>query len=511
MTPLRASLALLAALASFDASAQLSTSLTTPASSVPTGGTIAFSAAVRNTHSAPLTFGYTFSAGGGRIVSFDAPDCAYIVHYLVQCVARNVPTGASIPFRFTAQAANDAVAVGQVLSASVTASTVIPDDQPVFSSTHVNVPVTRSPAEADLAVTLDAGPSDTQPQPLGAIERAVTVTNRGPSVAGPVTIAFDAQGATRLLRLVSASAPWTCMPDPGPSAHFACTIPRLGIGESSTLRLRLATTLARSYGVQVSAWAADATDPDIANSSAAGSIVAGTATDFARILVPVLARETPGARATWTTHLSAMSPGQDATLFFCALQCRTDGVQLPAGWTASIWPGTTLPGAAPQGAMLYLERGAEPRTTFTARLSSSRTSEARGVELSIVRESDFRADRLVIPAIRLDAEHRFLLRVYDPDALPGSAVTVRLFELFLSRVLAEETLPLTAQPQTLFGSLPAFPGYGQSSAIFDAALPAAGSREVGLEIAGLRPGQKIWAFVSATENAGEHVTLIAPQ
>lgn len=509
MTPSRVSLALLAALIPLNAAAQLSTSLTTPASNIPTGGTIAFAAAVRNTHSAPLTFGYTFSVDEGRILSFDAPDCTYIVHYLVQCTAQNVPAGASIPFRFTAQATNDEGTIGQVLSASVTASTVIPDDQPVFSSTHVDMPVTRSPVEADLAVTLDAGPSNGQPQPLDAVERAVTVTNLGPSVAGPVAIAFDAQGAA--LRLVSASAPWTCTPDPGPSAHFACTIPRLGIGESPTLRLRLATTVARSYGVEVSAWAADATDPDIANSFASGSIVAGTATDLARILVPVLARETPGSRATWTTHLSAMSPGQDATLFFCAAQCRMDGVQLRAGWTTSIWPGTTLPGAAPQGAMMYLERGAEPRTTFTARLSSSRASEARGVELPIVRESDFRTDRLVIPAIRLDAEHRFLLRVYDPDALPGSAVTVRLFELFLSRVLAEETLVLATQPQTLFGSLPAFPGYGQSSAIFDAALPAAGSREVGLEIVGLRPGQKIWAFVSATENAGEHVTLITPQ
>lgn len=511
MTPFRASLALLTALVSLNAAAQLSTSLTTPASSVPTGGTITFSAAVRNTHSAPLTFGYTFTVLQGRIVSFDAPGCTDIVHYLVQCTAQNVPAGASIAFQFTAQATNDEAAIGQALSASLTASGGLPDDQPVFSSTHVHVPVTRSPMEADLAVTLDAGPSDTQPQPLDALERAVTVTNLGPSVAGPVTIAFDAQGATRLLRLVSASAPWTCTPDPGPSAHFACTIPRLGIGESSTLRLRLATTLARSYGVHVSAWAADATDPDIANSSATGSIVAGTAPDLARVLVPVLARETPGARASWTTHLSAISPGQDATIFFCAFQCRSDGVQLRAGWTASIWPGTTLPGAAPQGAMLYLERGAEPQTTFSARLSSSRTSEARGVELPIVREREFRTDRLVIPAIRLDAEHRFLLRVYDPDALPGSAVTVRLFELFLTRVLAEETLLLNAQPQTLFGTLPAFPGYAQSSAIFDAALPAAGSREVGVEILGLRPGQKIWAFVSATENAGEHVTLITPQ
>ena len=520
MTPLRASLALFAAFLSSDTAAQLSTSIATAASSVPTGGTITFSAQVRNTHSSPLSFGYTFSVDRGRIVSIDDANCGYVVHYLVQCSASNVAPGAALPFQFTAQATNDEAQVGQVLTARVTASSVIPDDQPVFSSSQAQVPITLSPARADLAVTVSPGSFDPQPQPLDAIDETITVTNHGPSAAAPVTIAFDASGAFRALRLVSASAPWTCTPDPGPSAHFACTIARLSAGETSTLRLRLSTTAARSYSVQVTAWASGATDPNITNSIAAGSIVAGTASDFARVLVPVLANETPGARATWTSHVSAMATGQDATLFFCTLQCdpngscmsqcRTDGLKLAAGRTERIWPGG-LPGAAAQGAMLYMERAAEPRTTFSARLSSSRTSEARGVELPIVRESEFRTDRLVIPAIRLDAEHRFLLRVYDPDALPGSGVTIRLFETFLTRVLAEVTLPLTARQDMVLSTLPALPGYTQTSAIFDPVLPAGGSREVGLEIIGLRPGQKIWAFVSATENAGEHVTLITPQ
>ncbi|HEX6098931.1 MAG TPA: hypothetical protein VF432_21635 [Thermoanaerobaculia bacterium] len=519
MTPFRASLALLAALLSLDTAAQLSTSIATAASGVATGGTIAFTGEVRNTHSSPLSFGYTFSVDEGRIVAIGDPNCGYVVHYLVQCSVRNLAAGAAIPFRFTAQATNDEAQVGQVLSASVTASTVIPDDQPVFSSAHEQVPIARSPARVDLAVTVSPGSFDPQPQPLDAIEQTVTVTNLGPAVAAPVTIAFDASGAVRALRLVSASAPWTCTPDPGPSVHFACTISRLGAGETSTLRLRLSTTVARSYSVQVTAWTAGATDPNLTNSIATGSIVAGTAADFARVLVPVLANETPGARATWTSHLSAMASGQDATLFFCTVQCDaggacmsqclTNGLALGAGRTERIWPGA-LPGAAPQGVLMYVERGAEPRTAFSGRLSSSRSSEARGVELPVVRESEFRTDRLVLPGIRLDAEHRFLLRVYDPDALPGSGVTIRLFEGFLSRVLAEVTLPLTARQDTLF-SLPAFPGYTQTSAIFDPVLPASGSRDVGLEILGLRPGQKIWAFVSATENAGEHVTLITPQ
>jgi len=465
MTPFRASLAFLAAFLSLDTAAQLSTSITTAASSVPTGGTITFSGEVRNTHSTPLSLGYTFTVDEGRIVLVDAPNCGYVVHYLVQCTVQNLAAGAAIAFQFTAQATNDEAQAGQFLHASVAASGGIPDDQPLFSSANSRVPIAMSPARADLAVTVSPGSFDTQRQPLDAIEQTIAVTNLGPEAAAPVTIAFDATGAFRALRLVSASAPWTCTPDPGPSAHFACTIARLSAGETSTLRLRLSATVARSYSVQVTAWAADATDPNITNSIATGSIVAGAAADFARVLVPMLANETPGARATWTSHLSAMTLAQEATLFFCTVQCdpggacmsqcRSDGAKLGPDRPERIWPGA-LPGTAPQGAMMYMERNAEPRTVFSARLSSSRASEARGVELPIVRESEFRTDRLVLPSIRLDAEHRFLLRVYDPDALPGSGVTIRLFEGFLSRVLAEVTLPLTVRQDTLF-SLPAFP------------------------------------------------------
>ncbi|MFP5247237.1 MAG: hypothetical protein ACLGH0_11130, partial [Thermoanaerobaculia bacterium] len=76
----------------------------------------------------------------------------------------------------------------------------------------------------------------------------------------------------------------------------------------------------------------------------------------------------------------------------------------------------------------------------------------------------------------------------------------------------ELTLPLaTREQETILSMLPAFPGYTQTDAIFQSVLPAGGSRDVALEIVGMRPGQKIWAFVSATENAGEHVTLITPQ
>jgi hypothetical protein len=87
--------------------------------------------------------------------------------------------------------------------------------------------------------------------------------------------------------------------------------------------------------------------------------------------------------------------------------------------------------------------------------------------------------RAVSRAVRPDHGH-VELRV------PRSSVTVRVFEGFLSRVFAEVRLPLATRPD-LTSSLPAFPGYTQTSAIFDPLLPATGSRDVGVEIIGLRP------------------------
>jgi hypothetical protein len=175
--------------------------------------------------------------------------------------------------------------------------------------------------------------------------------------------------------------------------------------------------------------------------------------------------------------------------------------------TERLWPfGNDV--SAPHGAMLYIEKPLAADVTFSSRLFSSRTSAARGVELPMVREPEFRNTRLVIPAVVLDPNHRFKLRVYDPDATPNGGVIVRLFDHDLSRVIAERTLPLITRGETVLGTtLPGYPGYAEIDDIF----PTKETREVGIEIIALTTGMRLWAFVSATENEGEHVTLVTPQ
>lgn len=317
------------------------------------------------------------------------------------------------------------------------------------------------------------------------------------------------------IRFHSADAPWTC--SGGDATHtgryFLCELPQLGAGQTAQLNVRFETFLARSTALTVSTWSANATDRVQDNGVSSGQIISGVASDFAPILIPLLVNETPGARATWTSQLWVWSPGGGATMLYCAVTCppdRNNTIRLYAPQTERLWPLNI--GGEPRGAMLYVERAFAPQLSFTSRLFSSRTPPSRGVELPIAREHDFRHNRVVIPTVVLDPSHRFMLRVYDPDGQVNGAVRVRIFQGVTDRVLAERILPLTARAERMLDTgLPTFPAYAETADIFDALIPQDGSREVGVEIVSVHTGVRLWAFVSATENEGEHVTIITPQ
>jgi hypothetical protein len=62
----------------------------------------------------------------------------------------------------------------------------------------------------------------------------------------------------------------------------------------------------------------------------------------------------------------------------------------------------------------------------------------------------------------------------------------------------------------LFGAFRLFPGYAEIG--FVASLPELrDSALVHIELAPLSPEQRIWAFVSVTNNETQHVTTISPQ
>ena len=487
-------------------------SVSTPSTSVATGGPITFTVTVRNAGTEPTpSFGLSLRLDRGRLISTKVPN--FRQTSFADGIAGVAPLGAgeSRTFEFSGRAINDADAVGQMLRGGAIVNTIVPDDQPVFRSASAEVPITMSAPLIDLALAPQDLPGP--PRPIGITEQRVLIRNNGPSAADGVTVTFSfGVLPPDAVRPIGADAPWTCSGDSG--NYFSCTTPRLDPGQTSTLMARFETFFARSYAVPIHAFANDATDTNASNNSTTDLFETGVASDFARVLIPLLVDETPGARATWTSEISAIGQQNGTTITFCFLGCPiaiSNAFRLFPGRQERLWP-FSREHAAPRGAMLYLEKAYAARTTFSARLFSSRSTPSRGVELPIVREAEWRTDAVIIPRVVVDPSHRFMIRVYDPDATPHAGVIVRVFEHDVSRVLAERTIPLETRPDRIASTgLPGYPGYAEASDIFDGIVPAEGSRQVGVAVFGITPGLRLWAFVSATENEGEHVTLITPQ
>lgn len=488
--------------------AQVELSVTPVDTSTVTGGTASFVGTVRNSGSATLrSINVTLNAGPGPLVTTTRPGCSTYEPGGIRCFIESLAPGETRDYPFTALVGNQAALSTQPFRATISIFLFTGDDAPFERSASATIPVTLSPSLVDMSVTFE--PPTRTPEPLGLTERTLLVRNTGTSPANRVIVTISA--GFDPVRLVGADAPWLCTLTTG--RYFVCETTGLPVGPRLPLRLRFETFLARNTTLTARAWASLSTDPNQANDIATSEIVSGTAADLAPILIPLLVNQTPGARATWTSQLWVYSPGGGATMLLCTTACppdRNNTTRLYAPGTERLLP--INPGDVPHGAILYVERPFAPELTFSSRLFNSRTPPSRAVELPIAREQDLHMDRVVIPAVVIDSSHRFLLRVYDPDARANNAVRVRLFDSRPDRVIAERTIPITVRPERLLETgLPAYPGYAELADIFDAVMPLTGSREVGVEIVSVQEGVRLWAFVSATENDGEHVTMVTPQ
>jgi len=475
--------------------------VTTSAQTAPTGATITFVATVRNPGTSPFGFTARLQVSPGRL-AFAPPEC----DREGSCPVSLGP-GQTKTITFGGQVTNDTAAVGQQFRGSFSGFTLIPDDMPIQFSGSTAIPITESPARVDLSAAFAPAPAGTE---LGQFERILTITNGGPSNATNLTVTLSI--SPEPLRLLTAFGSWTCNEGPKDKS-FTCSLPFLAVGQSSSMRFEFEVGLPRTYTLTAVALTNLATDPAFANNTATLTVLAGSSRDFTRVLAPLLANQTPGAHTTWTSELWVQSMASGTSIVYCRPDCPADlnqATHLVTPAVERLWP--VSPSALPHGAMVYVDSLPAPGTTFSSRLYSAHNSPARAVEVPVVREAQFRQGRLIIPTVVLDPSHRFMLRVYDPDATPNAMVRVRLFRGSPDFTLAERTLVLTTSPTRIpILDVPAFPGYTESSDLFVSEIPTSGSREVGVEVIGVTPGLKLWAFVSATENAGEHVTLVTPQ
>lgn len=214
-----------------------------------------------------------------------------------------------------------------------------------------------------------------------------------------------------------------------------------------------------------------------------------------RVFIPVFVANLNGADGTvWQTDLWATNTSDQPVLYQIAACTQA----ADCNGTNTIPPQSTQPrgdSSRPAGRWLPLD----PAVHLESRLRDlSRSASSAGIELPLVRETDFRADEINLNAIPRDARFRLTLRLYGLDA--GGDVTIE--QLDANGNLLRTTLVTLAPPDD--PSL--LSGYAQVA--LDTAPESASPMRVRI-----RPrtvGLRIWALASITNNLTSEVTLVQP-
>lgn len=180
-----------------------------------------------------------------------------------------------------------------------------------------------------------------------------------------------------------------------------------------------------------------------------------------------------------------------------------------------------------RGVFLYLNQGVH--VTFNVRVQDiTRQADTWGTSIPVVREKDVFTGKLQLLDIPIDSHFRDALRIYDFDSYgpDSSSVRVRIYDMcgvgpldrdcqmtplvdtaVTLQVIHASTIPSEPASWMYPDLLAAFPQLGNvPPAMYD---PIAVPR-VRIDIDPITPGLRFWAFVSVTNNATQHVTVIAP-
>jgi hypothetical protein len=242
------------------------------------------------------------------------------------------------------------------------------------------------------------------------------------------------------------------------------------------------------------------------------------ATDFAKVLLPVVI-QSPVAGAyhsLWATRFTISNPSN--TSFFvvgydaeCPITCVGDGYILPHTTFAPM-SFETDPSAP--GILLRVETSGVDKLGYELRVQDlSRDAETWGTEIPIVKESHALTSVSELLDVPLDPRFRDMLRMYDFDPAAGHSVLVRYIAVDPNSRSTWNTNSTVLAEKTYFFSVPDRVGVPGYVAVPDIANTPelSGYSRLRVEVTPLTSALRYWAFVSVTNNATQHVTLITPQ
>lgn len=420
---------------------------------------------------------------------------------LVQCRPGVLPAGAQAAFRFTFLARNDLPSPPTV---QVHGSAFMSDQDATPANNDATATLTLSPHGATTALSVQLAAQQNPVTPGTNAVVTVNVRNDGPAVANDLLLRLQSLGAN----ISSINAPgWTCV-----DFLRTCRRPFLAAGESSPLTLTIPTFNDIVFTVSASVGAEHSFDPSGADNQAQVVIAVGDATDWKRILLPVVMSRLPGLNGSlWETEITAFL--QNGAGIF-PRNCSRNSCLIPIPRDRPFRPslyGIAEPDSRP-AQFIYAAAADIDRVSFNLRVRDlNRTAETWGTEVPAVREEEFRTAPILLMPLPVDPLFRTNVRIYDLDARANASVAIHVYADDEVSPRATFLRTFTTWPETVTTvSLPRYPGYVQ----FD--LGEAGAQLAGAETAWIRieprtQGLRFWAFASVTNNPTGHVTTVTPQ
>ena len=177
------------------------------------------------------------------------------------------------------------------------------------------------------------------------------------------------------------------------------------------------------------------------------------------------------------------------------------GAQFPPNSTTELPLFKQLPGSPP-GAFIYVSADAAPAVEFSIRVRDlSQNAASAGVEIPVVRQSQFLERTFSLLNVPVRGDRRTLLRVYGAADAADRDVVVRVYEPVFWKIVSESYVRVRN-----IGFVDYIPAYGELDLASLAVGPLDHAR-VEIEPA---PGTRVWAFVSVTDNRTQNVTVITP-
>lgn len=256
-------------------------------------------------------------------------------------------------------------------------------------------------------------------------------------------------------------------------------------------------------------------------SLSASAAVAQTHEEYEVVLLPIASSgQTPGAHGSlWVTEFTVYN-GLDVAI---SSSDRPSTIWPLGGCFSLICVDVVIPAhsalKAPiyrtgsdqlPGSLLKVRRDLGDDIAFQLRIQDvSRQALTWGTEIPVVRERDLYNGPIRLLDVPFDERFRQTLRVYDPLPHEGCVVVgIRYFDMESGETLHTEEATLARDDcRQQLGSV--FPNVFEAHDLAGRLGVFEGT--VGIEITPLGESDRIWAFVSVTNNETQHVTVVTPQ